>query len=104
LVLAPKRKKQRHVKYEEDENSSGLPSRVTKLEAEAPLKSQVPLGGELKRSGSAEDNSSVLDSTRESTAGLDSRSAEKIENKEDTVLPKVESSPGVRSDGDGAKP
>lgn len=103
MVLAPKRKKQRHVKYEEDENSSGLPSRVTKLEAEAPLKSQVPLGGELKRSGSAEDNSSVLDSTRESTAGLDSRSAEKIENKEDTVLPKVES-PGVRSDGDGAKP
>ncbi|KAH0891792.1 hypothetical protein HID58_054221 [Brassica napus] len=103
-AIAPKRKKQRHVKYEEDENSSGLPSRVTKLEAEAPLKSQVPLGGELKRSGSAEDNSSVLDSTRESTAGLDSRSAEKIENKEDTVLPKVESSPGVRSDGDGAKP
>ncbi|KAF3548621.1 hypothetical protein DY000_02004786 [Brassica cretica] len=103
-AIAPKRKKQRHVKYEEDENSSGLPSRVTKLEAEAPLRSQVPLGGELKRSGSAEDNSSVLDSTRESTAGLDSRSAEKIENKEDTVLPKVESSPGVRSDGDGTKP
>ncbi|XP_013628371.1 PREDICTED: protein TIME FOR COFFEE-like isoform X1 [Brassica oleracea var. oleracea] len=103
-AIAPKRKKQRHVKYEEDENSSGLPSRVTKLEAEAPLRSQVPLGGELKRSGSAEDNSSVLDSTRESTAGLDSRSAEKIANKEDTVLPKVESSPGVRSDGDGTKP
>ncbi|KAF3514559.1 hypothetical protein F2Q69_00004074 [Brassica cretica] len=103
-AIAPKRKKQRHVKYEEDENSSGLPSRVTKLEAEAPLRSQVPLGGELKRSGSAEDNSSVLDSTRESTAGLDSRSAEKIANKEDTVLPKLESSPGVRSDGDGTKP
>ena len=99
LVSAPKRKKQRHVKYEEDENSSGLPSRATKLEAEAPL------GDELKRSGSGEENSSVLDSInpelRESNAALDSRSAEK---KEATVLPKVESSSGVRSGGDVAKP
>nr|VDC82203.1 unnamed protein product [Brassica rapa] len=97
--IAPKRKKQRHVKYEEDENSSGLPSRATKLEAEAPL------GDELKRSGSGEENSSVLDSInpelRESNAALDSRSAEK---KEETVLPKVESSSGVRSGGDVAKP
>lgn len=99
MVSAPKRKKQRHVKYEEDENSSGLPSGA------APLKSQVPLGEELKRSGSGEENSSVLDSInpelRESNAALDSRSAEK---KEETVLRKVESSSGVRSGGDVAKP
>ncbi|KAJ0249024.1 Protein TIME FOR COFFEE [Hirschfeldia incana] len=104
---APKRKKLRHLKYEE-ENSSSLPSRAIKPEAEAPLKSQVPSGDGLKRSGS----SSVLESTnpqlRESNAAeLDSRSAEKkVDNlsKEETVLPKVEASPGVRSDGDGAKP
>lgn len=52
----------------------------------------------------------MLDSTnpqpRESNASLDSRSAEKKENnppKEETVSPKVETSPGFRSDGDGAK-
>ncbi|XP_056866205.1 protein TIME FOR COFFEE-like isoform X1 [Raphanus sativus] len=107
-----KRKKPRHVKYDDEENSSSLPSsRAIKPEAEPPLKSQVPLGDELiKRSGS----SSVLDSTnpqlRESNVGLDSRSAEKkvnnnLSSKEETVLPpKVESSCfGVRSDGDGAK-
>lgn len=105
-ISAPKRKKPRHVKYE-DENSS----RVTtiKSEAEAPSKSQVPFGDQLKSSGSGEGNSSVLDSisplTRESNASLDSRSAEKKENnlsKEETLLPKVESSSGFRSDGDGA--
>ena len=53
----------------------------------------------------------MLDSTnpppRESNASLDSRSsAEKKEinpPKEETVSPKVETSPGFRSDGDGAK-
>ncbi|CAH8310143.1 unnamed protein product [Eruca vesicaria subsp. sativa] len=103
--IAPKRKKQRHhVKYD-DENSPGLPSRAT--EAEAP-----PSGEQLKRSGSAEESSSALDSTnpqareRESSSvGLDSRSAEKKENnppQEESILPKVESSSRVRSDGDGA--
>ncbi|KAF8089002.1 hypothetical protein N665_0522s0031 [Sinapis alba] len=98
--IAPKRKKPRHV----NENIPGLPSRAIKYEAEAPLG-----GDQLKRSGSAEESSSVLDSTnphaRESSVGLDSRSAEKKENnpsQEETLLPKVESSPGVRSDGDGA--
>lgn len=99
------------MKYE-DENSSRvatIPSNI-KSEAEAaPSKSQVPFGDHVKSSGSAEGNSSVLDSTilqaRESNMSLDSRSAEKKENnlsKEETVLPKVESSSGFRSDGDGA--
>ncbi|CDY10637.1 BnaA05g17250D [Brassica napus] len=108
-AIVPKRKKPRIIKYD-DENSSNLPSRAVKSEAEAPTKSQVPLGDQLKRSGSAEESSAVLDSTnpqpRESNASLDSRSAEKKENnppKEETVSPKVETSPGFRSDGDGAK-
>ncbi|KAF8090232.1 hypothetical protein N665_0482s0026 [Sinapis alba] len=108
--IALKRKKPRHVKYD-DENSLSSPSRATKLEAEAPSESQVPLVDQLQRSGPPEESSSVLDSTnpqlRESNAALDSRSAEKkVDNlsKEETVLPKVDSSPGVRSDGDGAKP
>ncbi|KAJ0254803.1 Protein TIME FOR COFFEE [Hirschfeldia incana] len=98
------RKKPRHVRYD-DENSPSLQSR-----AEAPSKSQAPSGDQLKRSGSAEESTSVLDSTStqardSSTAALDSRSAEKKESnlsKEETVMPKVESSSGVRSDGDGA--
>lgn len=110
LFSVPKRKKPRIIKYD-DENSSSLPSRAVKSEAEAPLKSQVPLGDQLKRSGSGEEkNSAVLDSTnpqgKESDALLDSRSAEKKETnppKEETVSPKVETSPGIRSDGDGAK-
>ncbi|KAF8114661.1 hypothetical protein N665_0034s0002 [Sinapis alba] len=108
-AIAPKRKKPRIIKYD-DENSSSLPSRAVKSEAEAPSKSQVPSLDQLKRSGSGEENSSVLDSTnpqpRESHAVLDSKSAEKKENnppKEETVSPKVETSPGFRSDGDGAK-
>ncbi|KAH0879882.1 hypothetical protein HID58_067276, partial [Brassica napus] len=108
-AIVPKRKKPRIIKYD-DENSSNLPSRAVKSEAEAPSKSQVPLGDQLKRSGSADENSAVLDSTnpppRESNASLDSRSAEKKEinpPKEETVSPKVETSPGFRSDGDGAK-
>ncbi|KAG2306590.1 hypothetical protein Bca52824_026338 [Brassica carinata] len=108
-AIAPKRKKPRIIKYDDD-NSSSLPSRAVKSEAEAPSKSQVPLGDQLKRSGSGEENSSVLDSTypqpRESHAALDSKSADKKENnppKEETVSPKVETSPGFRSDGDGAK-
>lgn len=100
--IAPKRKKQRHVKYDQDENSPSLPSRPVKSEAEAPSKSQAD---QLKRSGSAEESSSVLDSTNPQAA-LDSRSAEKKESdmsKEETVMPKVESSSsGVGSDGDGA--
>ncbi|KAL0857071.1 hypothetical protein Bca101_062225 [Brassica carinata] len=107
-AIAPKRKKPRHVKYD-DENSPSLPSRAIKSEAEAPSKSQALSGDQLKRSGSAEESSSAMDSTnpqaRESSVGLDSRSAEKKENnqsQEETVLPKVESSAGVRSDGDGA--
>lgn len=108
LVTAPKRKKQRHVKYD-DENSPSLPSRAIKSEAEAPSKTQPPSGDQLKRSGSAEESTSVLDSTnpqaRDSTAALDSGSAEKKESNlsnEERVMPKVESSSGVRSDGDGA--
>ncbi|CAH8380729.1 unnamed protein product [Eruca vesicaria subsp. sativa] len=108
-AIVPKRKKPRIVKYD-DENSSSLPSRAVKSEAEAPSKSQVPLGDQLKRSGSGEENSAVLDSTnpqpRESHVALDSRSAEKKENnppKEETVSPKVETSSGFKSDGDGAK-
>ncbi|WZY72999.1 hypothetical protein YC2023_005239 [Brassica napus] len=101
-AVAPKRKKQRHVKYD-DENSPSLPSRAIKSEAEAPSKTQPPSGDQLKRSGSAEESTSVLDSTspqaRDSTAALDSGSAEKKESNlsnEETVMPKVE------SDGDGA--
>ncbi|WZZ28446.1 hypothetical protein YC2023_011847 [Brassica napus] len=101
-AIAPKRKKQRHVKYD-DENSPSLPSRAIKSEAEAPSKTQPPSGDQLKRSGSAEESTSVLDSTspqaRDSTAALDSGSAEKKESNlsnEETVMPKVE------SDGDGA--
>ncbi|KAJ0264721.1 Protein TIME FOR COFFEE [Hirschfeldia incana] len=108
-AIVPKRKRPRIVKYD-DENSSSLPSRAVKSEAEAPSKSQVPLGDHLKRSGSGEENTSALDSTnsqpRESNALLDSRSGEKKESnppKEETVSPKVETSPGIRSDGDGAK-
>lgn len=108
MVTAPKRKKQRHVKYD-DENSPSLPSRAIKSEAEAPSKTQPPSGDQLKRSGSAEESTSVLDSTnpqaRDSTAALDSGSAEKKESNlsnEERVMPKVESSSGVRSDGDGA--
>ena len=108
LVTAPKKKKPRHVRYD-DENSPSLPSRAIKSEAEAPSKSQVPSVDQLKRSGSAEESSSVFDSTypqaRDSTAALDSGSAEKKESNlsnEETVMPKVESSSGVRSDGDGA--
>ncbi|ESQ47629.1 hypothetical protein EUTSA_v10019888mg [Eutrema salsugineum] len=113
-AIAPKRKKPRHVKYD-DENSSSLPSRVAaissnvKSEAEAPSKSQAPFGDQLKRSGSGEENSSVLESTnpqpRDSNASLDSRSSDKKESnlsKEETKLPKVEPSSGFRSDGDGA--
>ncbi|CAN6918795.1 unnamed protein product [Brassica oleracea] len=107
-AIAPKKKKPRHVRYD-DENSPSLPSRAIKSEAEAPSKSQVPSVVQLKRSGSAEESSSVFDSTypqaRDNTARLDSGSAEKKESnlsKEETVMPKVESSSGVRSDGDGA--
>ncbi|KAG5415533.1 hypothetical protein IGI04_003100 [Brassica rapa subsp. trilocularis] len=108
-AIAPKRKKQRHVKYD-DENSPSLPSRAIKSEAEAPSKSQPASVDQLKRSGSAEESTSVLDSTnpqaRDSTAALDSGSAEKKESNlsnEERVMPKVESSSGViRSDGDGA--
>jgi len=104
FASAPKRKKPRHVKYEDDNSS-----RVTtiKSEAEAPSKSQVPFSNQLKSSGSGEGNSSVLDSiiplTRESNASLDSEKKENNLSKDETILPKVESSSGFRSDGEGAK-
>ncbi|EFH44499.1 hypothetical protein ARALYDRAFT_355292 [Arabidopsis lyrata subsp. lyrata] len=90
-AIAPKRKRPRIVKYEEETIST-----TVKGEDEVP-------------SGLTGENLSVLDSTpsttaRESKPSLDLRSAaEKIENgiaKEEKVSPEMESPGGIRSDGD----
>ncbi|CAN8258471.1 unnamed protein product [Cochlearia groenlandica] len=108
LTIAPKRKKPRHVKYDDENISGGLSSRAAvKTESEAPLKSQVPFGDQLKRSGSGEEDSSVLDPInshqRESNALLDSRLAHKKKENNETISPKIEPSPGFGSDVDRTK-
>lgn len=91
MVSAPKRKRPRIVKYEEETIST-----TVKAEDEVP-------------SGFTRENLSVLDSTPSTTArgskpSLDLKSAaEKKENgisKKEKVSPEMESPGGIRSDGD----
>ncbi|XP_010551730.1 PREDICTED: protein TIME FOR COFFEE-like isoform X2 [Tarenaya hassleriana] len=117
-AIAPKRKRPRPVKYE-DESNSALPSRMCsisstiKAEAEAPSKAEAQPINPEKVSGSTGEN--ISDSTnppdmptpplkaeRESKPSLDS--SEKKESnlsKEEPTSTTIEDSSAVRSDGDG---
>ncbi|CAN8270418.1 unnamed protein product [Cochlearia groenlandica] len=108
FTIAPKRKKPRHVKYEE-ENNINLTARVNTVSSTIKSEAETPSSDQLKSSQfAAKENSSGLDpanprpptsssAARESKALIESRSAE------EKALSKIESSSGFRFNGDGAK-